>query len=405
MSSISGSYMLHVYRMSQPNDVNEFLRAIQSGLDKGFEEFLLSLEGVESVYPNAIVPISGIIDYLRSKGLEFYFQHVPDYLSRVSFDVPMFVSENLNQLSRSPFDRVWHFHNSEDINNLVDAFVQEVSQISICEPGVLEGISWCLNEVMDNVLQHSKGNQGYIMGQVHRTTRHIALCIFDPGQGIYNSLKDTRYAPRNPVDAITLAIKEGVTRDKKIGQGNGMWGLHNIVKANSGRLAITSNGACYKLMENDIKTYRGLPYLSREEGFTTIDFQIDFDKGISITEALGGHTPVSLRLESFENDRGNILYKLSEKSSGTGTRQSGERLRNEIINLYNETGKVIEIDFSEISVVSSSFADELVGKLVAEFGFAGFNQVFRLKNTNSIVQPIIDRSVFQRLAENFRSEE
>jgi STAS-like domain of unknown function (DUF4325) len=258
---------------------------------------------------------------------------------------------------------------------------------------------------MDNVLQHSKSSQGYIMGQIHKTTRHIALCIFDPGQGIYNSLKDTRYTPRNPVDAITLAIKEGVTRDKKIGQGNGMWGLHNIVKANSGRLAITSNGACYKLLENDIKTYGRLPYLSRDEGFTTIDFQIDFDKGISITEALGGHTPVSLRLESFENDRGNMLYKLSEKSSGTGTRQSGERLRNEIINLYSETGKVIEIDFSEISVVSSSFADELVGKLVAEFGFAGFNQVFRLKNTNSIVQPIIDRSVFQRLAENFRSGE
>ncbi|MDD4729269.1 MAG: STAS-like domain-containing protein [Dysgonamonadaceae bacterium] len=94
---------------------------------------------------------------------------------------------------------------------------------------------------------------------------------------------------------------------------------------------------------------------------------------------------------------------LADKSSGTGTRQSGERIRNEIINLNNESGKIIEIDFSGVAVISSSFADELIGKLVVRYGFFNFNQIFRLKNMNEIVQAIVHRSVSQRMADSIKA--
>lgn len=394
---------IDLHRMDHAKCASDFLRGLREGLDKGFEDFTLRMSNVSTTYPNAVVPIAGIIAHLRKQNVDFDFEDTPSYLERAAFENPLQVSLNENTLRRAPLDNVWHFKDAEEISLLVNAIVHEVSQLAVCESGVLEGLNWCLNEVMDNVIQHSGVQEGYVMGQIHRTTKHIAICIFDPGQGIYNSLRNTKHTPRHPVDAITLAIKEGVTRDKKIGQGNGMWGLHNIVKSNSGKLVITSNGASYMLDRDDIKTFRNLPYFSRTSGFTTIDFQIDFDKGISIAEALGGHTPISLRLEELENDIGNLQYRLSEKSSGTGTRQSGERIRNEIVNLFRETGKVIEIDFTGVSVISSSFADELIGKIVAEFGFAGFNQVFRLRNMNNVVQPIVDRSVLQRLVETFRS--
>jgi len=96
-----------------------------------------------------------------------------------------------------------------------------------------------------------------------------------------------------------------------------------------------------------------------------------------------------------------LIYKLSEQSSGTGTREAGERIRNEIVNLRNETCSPVELDFTGVSVVSSSFADELIGKLVAEYGFFGFNQGFRLKGMNSTVQSIVNRSVSQRMAATF----
>lgn len=235
------------------------------------------------------------------------------------------------------------------------------------------------------------------MGQVHSTNNHVSFCIADSGIGIYNSFKNSKYHPRNSVDAITLAIKEGVTRDPSIGQGNGLWGLHQILTNNKGGLVITSQNGSYFLKDARVKTFDKLPFLSKSMGGTIIDFQLDCKKEISISKSLGGHEPVNFRIESMESDSGDIIYKMSEQSSGTGTRKSGERIRNDIINIITETRKTIIMDFSGISVISSSFADELIGKLVVQYGFFGFNQIFRINNMNETVQAILHRSVSQRL--------
>lgn len=390
---------IYISQMNHPRTVSEFISAIQDGQKAAFAEFDLYFKEVEGAYPNVCVPVAGIVDYhIEKSGLKFNFLDMPDYLKNTCIDSPLSVNP-ASQSLYSPLNRVWMFEQSEHIQWLVDKFVWEISQAAVCKDGVIDGLIWCLNEVMDNVLQHSTINRGFVMGQIHRSSKHIAVCIFDSGQGIYNSLKGTTHAPRYPIDAITLAIKEGITRDKRIGQGNGMWGLHNIVKANSGQIAITSNSAAYTLTGDDVRTFN-IPYLSWDRGATIVDFQINFENEIIISEALGGYVPVNFLVENMENSEGNIEYKLSEKSSGTGTRQSGERIRNDIINLCNQSKKVIEVDFSEISVVSSSFADELIGKLLIHFGFSAFNQIIKLKNMNSLIQAIVNRSVSQRIAES-----
>lgn len=388
--------------LNHPKVASDFLLALKYGTSYGFGDFVISLEKVDkAVFPNACVPLAGFIEYYKNEGVEFFYENIPDFVESTCMFSPLNVSVDQSPIAVAPLNRVWKFTNSDEINNLVDAYVDEIYQQAVCEKGVPEGLTWCLNEVMDNVLQHSRVSLGYVMGQIHRSTKHIAFCVFDYGQGIYNSLRDTHYSPRNPIDAITLAVKEGVTRDSNIGQGNGLWGLHNMVRSNSGVIAITSNSASYMLREDEIDTFKRIPTISRRKGSTIVDFQIDFDKGISIAESLGGHTPVNLRLESLEDSQGNIHYKLAKKSSGTGTRQSGERIRNELINIRNETNQRIIIDFDNISVISSSFADELIGKLVAKFGFFGFTQLFYLENMNEIVQSIVNRSVSQRMADTF----
>jgi hypothetical protein len=392
---------LTLFALNHARVVSDFLIALQDGRSKGFESFSLIFDSeIRGAYPNTCAPLAGIIEYYKKQGIDIYSEKTPEFIEVTYLLSPLKVSENENILKQAPLNKVWRFENSSDINSLVIGFVEEVSKQAVCQEGVIEGLEWCLNEIMDNVLQHSSVSNGYIMGQIHKSTQHIAFCIFDTGQGIFNSLRHSKHAPRNPIDAITLAVKEGVTRDSKIGQGNGMWGLHNVVKENSGVLVITSNSASYMLREDEIKTFKNLPVISRELGSATIDFQIDFDKGISLPKALGNR-PINLRLEALEDDRGNISYRVSERSSGTGTRQSGERMRNEIINIYRETERIIEIDFQGISVISSSFADELIGKLVAEYGLFGFMQIFKLKNMNEIIQSIANRSVSQRMVVTF----
>jgi hypothetical protein len=213
---------------------------------------------------------------------------------------------------------VWKFSTAEEVKSLVDAYLDAVSRSAVCQGGVIQGLEWCLNEVMDNVLQHAATTHGYIMGQIHNTSQHMAVCIYDHGQGILNSFRTSIHSPNNAVDAITIALKEGVTRDKNIGQGNGMWGLNNIVRSNSGLLSITSGSGFVGIRTNDTKTSISVPYLSPENSCTTVDFQIDFDKKISIANALGGHEPGNFRIENLEDERNNVIYKLAEKNSGTG---------------------------------------------------------------------------------------
>ena len=132
-----------------------------------------------------------------------------------------------------------------------------------------------------------------------------------------------------------------------------------------------------------------------------VDFQLDYSKEISISKALGGYEPVNLKIESLEDVDGNIVIDLHSKKSGTGTRKSGEKIRNELINIYKQTNKTITIDFANINIISSSFADELIGKLVVTFGFYGFNNIIKLRNMHQNVQSIVQRSVAQRMMEGF----
>lgn len=390
--------------LTNPRVVSEFIDILNVTLNSYDKNLILNFKNVKGAFPNVCVPLAGIIENMGLRGIDFEFYYLTDYLKKLSVKEPLRVQGNKELAQKASLNKVWRFDSADDIYLLINSFVNELSQIIVCEKGVLEGFEWAINEVLDNVLQHSSRSFGYVMGQVHTGSKHFVFCVYDTGQGIYNSLLSSSvHKPKNPVEALKLAVKEGVTRDKKIGQGNGLWGLHQIVSENTGVLNIISNSACYNLINNEFKTYDRVPQLPYDNG-CIVDFQLDYGREISISKALGGYEPVNLKMESLEDNAGNITIDLQSKESGVGTRKSGEKIRNEMINIYKQSNKNITLDFARINIVSSSFADELIGKLVTEFGFYGFNNIFKLKNMNSNVQSIVQRSVAQRMMESFNGD-
>lgn len=389
-------------KMDDPMLVNTFLHEVYNLVEKmSYDVVVIDCLNVVRAFPNVLVPIAGIMDYYKGKGIEFEFENIPDFLQRSHFLDPLSVSSNAQLLENNPLNLVWRFESDTDTNKLGNEILRAVSQNVICEEGVIDALLWCMSEIMDNVIVHSGQKYGFVMAQIHKLSKHLSFCVYDNGQGIFRSLKDTSYAPQTPLKAIMLSIQERVTRDKKIGQGNGMWGMSEIVKNNSGRLTIISGSGFYFRSNGDVKTRENLTYLSPENGACLVDFQLNYNKKVLLTEALKGHRPVNYRTESFEDDHGVIVFQLAQASTGTGTRKSGEKIRTDLINMYNDSKKGIVIDFDGLSVISSSFADELVGKMLVHFGFLGFNQIVRLKNMNSTIQAIVERSVAQRMAENF----
>ncbi len=389
--------------LTNPRVVSEFIDILKETLISYDKNLILNFKNIKGAFPNVCIPLAGIIENMSGKGIDFEFYYLTEYLKKLSIKEPLRVQENKELAQKASLDRVWRFDSADDIYLLINSFVDELSRIIVCEKGVLEGFEWSINEVLDNVLQHSSRSFGYVMGQVHTGSKHFMFCVYDTGQGIYNSLLNSVHKPKTPSDALKLAIKEGVTRDKKIGQGNGLWGLHQIVSENTGKLNIISNSACYSLTNTDFKIFDSIPQLPYDNG-CIVDFQLDYSKEISISKALGGYKPVNLKMESLEDNVGNITIDLQGKESGVGTRKSGEKIRNELINIYKQSSKNITLDFARINIISSSFADELIGKLVTEFGFYGFNNIFKLKNMNSNVQSIVQRSVAQRMMESFNGD-
>lgn len=391
-----------IKRLNRSKDVSDFIRIIEKSIiKKGLKSVKIIFDRKGGFYPNAVVPVSGIIQYLQNElkiNVEIDNKGDNEWLNIIKphrFDVD----------GRYVLNRVWIFSSSEEVAKIVDSYILELQKSAKFYKGVLNAIEWSLNEVMDNVIQHSKTGFGYVMGQLHSSAKNIAFTVFDTGQGIFNSMKDSIHHPQNTIDAITLAIKEEVTRDKSIGQGNGLFGLHSIVQQGKGKLVITSGPGSYILYNDGIaKTFDRLPSLSKETPGTIVDFQLNYANDMSLDKALvfrgKQYELINLHLEELEDDYGRIVYNVLKHSEGTGTRESAVRVKNEILNILSEHQKPIVLDFSEVAVISSSFADELLAKLMLSLGLFNFNNLIKIKGLDMSQQNILQRSVLQRIAED-----
>jgi len=104
----------------------------------------------------------------------------------------------------------------------------------------------------------------------------------------------------------------------------------------------------------------------------------------------------------FENEAGELTFKLTDHSKNFGNRPTGERIRNLVFNLIVQNpGKSVAIDMDEIGVVASSFADELFGKLAVELGMLDFNRLIKIINVNAVCKKIIDEALVQRIVQSY----
>lgn len=139
-----------------------------------------------------------------------------------------------------------------------------------------------------------------------------------------------------------------------------------------------------------------------------MEVQLKYSSDVSLDNALKFHgVPYQLTnlwLENLEDEIGEIHYVIKDHAEGTGTRPSALRVRNEILNILQDKPKKVVLDFSGVAVISSSFADELIAKLLTQLGLYQFNQIIRLIGLDFSQQNILHRSVVQRMLEDYSKE-
>jgi len=293
---------------------------------------------------------------------------------------------------------IMRFCDADEQGRVVDVMTQALlMQIPGLERTQVRSAQWAISEITDNVLNHARSvTGGFAYAQINHGLKNIEFVVADAGIGIPRSLGELDAGV-----ALQKAITEGVTRNKETNQGNGLYGTWRLATLSRGVFALHSQRGM--LFVRPDGTVKSLDKARRYPG-TFVIFQIDYSDPNLISEALTFrgrlHEPAFDYIEKeFETADDNLFrVRLKEYVESVGSRESGKKISNLINNVLSMAGgSKIAIDFTDIVMVSSSFADECFGRLVTKVGPAEFFSRVTFENTDAALRAIIDRSIMQRL--------
>lgn len=384
-----------VDRLSSWQDAVELSRQAHAALESG-SRLILDCSTTSHVFPNGCVPAAAVIQDFRAIGLDVTFDGEASYVRTASLRNPLEASQH-NLLHQDVFSRVWVYFDPEQASALARRVVLALEKRVDCEEGVLDALNICLYEALDNVFEHSQAKSGYFMAQIHKQNAQLTVCIVDAGIGARKSFRGSKYRPASDFDALTLAIQSGVSRtgDKR---GNGLHFLHETAQQNGGRLVLKSGAGNLRLEngnaqgDNDCQGLFG----AGQAGFI-IDWQMELATAVSLKSALGFPMP-NLEFESRQDDFGQVVVSIGDHEAGTGSRTAAAQLRVYLSNQLKQGATSVLLDFEGVSVVSASFADEVIGKLAEELGPLRFFQRFQLRNMTPLVEGLLDRAIKLRLS-------
>jgi anti-sigma regulatory factor (Ser/Thr protein kinase) len=390
--------------------INHFCTALNYVNKIGYKQITIDFGRVEKVFPNGILPIICTIDEQRANGLEIYVK-LPekDDIRKLfrSVNWAHFLAPEQFEKSESTYDKhlvTRRFETADQQKNVVDDFMDVVLRNMSIPKDIISGLEWSINEITDNVLNHSESNNGgLIQASTYVKEQKIVFAVADSGRGILKSMQEGFPNLRTEIDAIGEAIKAGVTRNPKYGQGNGLAGSLRVTTQTGGSLEILSGNGRLKVTEKETvrKPTKNVFYNG-----TMVCGEINIVDGFSISKALDfeGKSPyISSNIidNKYEMDDSDcLLLKMNEETTGFGSRKSGYQIRTKVKNLLDaKPNYPIIIDWSGVPLISSSFADEFIGKLFLEMGAMYFMATVKNKSMENLVRGLLDKAIAQRLTQ------
>lgn len=257
----------------------------------------------------------------------------------------------------------------------------------------LKVIEWSLWEIMDNVSNHAESPcGGFVHATAFRNANKVEFVVADAGMGIPTSMNEPDHKK-----AIEDAVSEGVTKDKQNNAGNGLYGSYQSAVMSEGEFEIHSlNGHFLHKSNQGSKLHNGtIPYKG-----TSVRCAIGVSDPELLSKALRfkgvPHDPYSPYLEKFKNKYEEVIFHMKkEVGHSFGSRNGGKHARTKIENLLRGKKHII-LDFEGVGIISSSFADEVFGRLFVDMGFRAFAQRIKMCNVDPTIDGLIDRAIAQR---------
>jgi len=402
--------IIHLYNLKKARTTQEFLSTAHRLVHKfKYKDIVIDLNEVKQDFTYPTLPISGIIQYFKNNfNITFKIINDINKIENKGFLAPYRVNSTTERKVKEYIYKIWEFTSNEDIATIHKGIMDNLRTQTKLETGVMHACEWSIYEIMDNVLIHSKEQKGYIYTQLIKDTNELQVCIYDYGIGIYSSMVRGDNRPRSHADAISLALQKGKKGSESEGQGNGMWGLSKIIIDNKGNLFVESGRGSIKIdntSKEKVINITDLIILSKINQSTTVYFNINLNNQLDITKTLETKDFIDLYSESFEDDKDNIVFRIADKKAGFGTRPAGKELRFEVINLINVNKKPVTIDFEGVNLMTSSFADEFIAKLLEDAGLYQFQKSIKMINLNDENQRILNKAIQERYYLSYKEQE
>jgi anti-sigma regulatory factor (Ser/Thr protein kinase)/anti-anti-sigma regulatory factor len=380
--------------------------------EQGYKNISLDFSGCTAAYPAGVLPIICYVRALAKEHIDFSLTLPTDDKLAGRFKTLNWAHliearkfkefrPNQNQSTIPALIFTNAQEQQECVNSMVDSILRTVSGLSRADFAAVE---WALNEITDNVLNHSQSDTGGIVQlTAHRQRRRaIEFTVCDAGLGVAHTLRAVKDDIKTDMDALTEAVKEGVTRNSQTNQGNGLFGSFEICRISKGNFKLHANNAKLDMNHGSV-SYKNekIPFSG-----TLVDATIDITDSGLLEQALKFrgvvHRPSDIIEHKHESDKLEYVdFILSVEAKSYASRISGKPVRIKLRNLVEMCqGQKIRLDFSGVSVISSSFADEVFGMLFAELGPMRFMGTMSFQNASPTVMGLIDRAIFLRMQQS-----
>ncbi|MCY4052875.1 MAG: DUF4325 domain-containing protein [Hyphomicrobiales bacterium] len=379
-----------------------FCSALHEVIDKKrWSEVILDFSRCETVSEQVMLPLMPlIVQYRKEKEIDFKLHESANeplrrlfinanwghYINPKEYDYKAVLREGA-YVPASQYED-WSFQQElhENVMNLVLGNLQ-VTRDS------LKVVEWSLWEIMDNVSNHAESPcGGFVQATAFQNLSRVEFVVADAGMGIPVSMNEPDHEK-----AIEDAISEGVTKDKQNNAGNGLYGSYQSAVMSGGEFEIHSlNGHFFRRSGQQAKLHRGsVPYKG-----TSVRCAIGVSDPELLSKALRfkgvPSDPYSLYLEKFENEDEEVIFHMkTEVGNAFGSRNGGKHARTKIENLLRGKKRII-LDFDGVGIISSSFADEVFGRLFVDMGFRAFARRIEMRNVDPTIDGLIDRAIAQR---------
>jgi anti-sigma regulatory factor (Ser/Thr protein kinase) len=368
----------------------------------------LDFSDCTTAYPSGILPVISYVRSLAKEHIDFFLTLPTEEklagrfktLNWANLIEPRKFKKFLPNQSQSTIPALIFTtapEQQECVNRMVDSILRTVPGLGRSD---FSAVEWALNEITDNVLNHSQSETGGIVQLIaHRHRRRaIEFTVCDAGLGVADTLRSAKNEIKTDIDALAEAVKEGVTRNSQTNQGNGLFGSFEICRISKGSFKLHANNAKLEMNHGSV-SYKNekIPFSG-----TLVDATIDITDSNLLQQALKfkglPHRPSDIIELKYESDNLEYLnFSMSEEAKSYASRVSGKPVRIKLRNLVEMChGQKIRLDFSGIGVISSSFADEVFGMLFVELGPMRFMSTLSFQNASPTVTGLIDRAISLR---------